>query len=130
MNCARIYNQSISNHHSHILNNKCAYAHVYAHYIHPVREWQTSFSLRPEDVLNGFFIYSLLLDKVERQHILILPHSAQGNQKVCLEPALAERNQTMEGIGQEYYPHACNLCCIIFTDTDGKYVYVELYNLT
>jgi hypothetical protein len=66
MNCARIYNQLISNRHSHILNNKRAYAHVYAHYIRPLREWQTSFSLRPEDVLNGFFIYSLLLDKAER----------------------------------------------------------------
>jgi hypothetical protein len=30
-----------------------------------------------------------------------------------------ERNQSMEGIGQEYYTHACNLCCIVFEDEEG-----------
>jgi hypothetical protein len=119
MNCARIYNQSIGHRHAHVLNNRRAYANVYAQYIRPLRNWQTSLSLRAEDVLNGFFVYSLLLDKAERQNILILPHSAS-HQKVRLEPALAERNQSMEGIGQEHYPHACDLCCIMSSDEDGR----------
>jgi len=119
MNCTQIYNQSIGHCHSHVLNNKQAYANVHPHYICLSHKWQTSFSLWPEDVLNGFFLYSLLLYKAERHNILILPHSA-GNQKYHLKPAHAERNQSMEGIGQEYYPHACDLCCIISMNENGR----------
>ncbi|KAG1817374.1 hypothetical protein EV424DRAFT_1347961 [Suillus variegatus] len=32
-----------------------------------------------------------------------------------------ERNKEMEGIGQEAYPHACDLCFIIIGDNDSKY---------
>ncbi|KAK7012469.1 hypothetical protein R3P38DRAFT_2790720 [Favolaschia claudopus] len=75
--------------------------------------------MRAEDVLNGFFLYSLLLEKAERRSILVLAHD-ESTQKGRLGPALAERNKAMEGIGQEAYPHACDLCFFVFEDGDGN----------
>lgn len=119
MNCARIYNLSMADCHAYIVNNKQAFANSWTRHCPPRPQWQTSFSLRQEDVLNGFFLYSLLLDKAERNTLLILSHDGR-SQKLRLEPALAERNALMEGIGQESYTHACNLCCIMFEDEDNR----------
>ncbi|KAJ6479387.1 hypothetical protein DFH09DRAFT_951397, partial [Mycena vulgaris] len=78
-NCARIYNAAMSSPQPHVVNNKLAF---------------------PADVMNGFFLYSFLLDKSEQSGILVLPHdeSSQGDR---LKPALAERKSVMEGTGQE-----------------------------
>lgn len=56
-----------------------------------------------------FLLYSLLLEKAERRGGLVLPHD-EASHKDRLIPALAEQNKAMEGIGQEAYPHACDLC--------------------
>jgi hypothetical protein len=37
-----------------------------------------------------------------------------------LIPALAERNKGTEGIGQEAYPHAFDLCFFVFEAKDGS----------
>ncbi|RDB15791.1 hypothetical protein Hypma_003744 [Hypsizygus marmoreus] len=81
-------------------------------------EWQTSFKLCAEDAMNGFFLYSLLLDLSERRGILVLSHDAP-SQKDRLQPALDVRNKATEGIGQECYPHACDVCFIVYTDDNG-----------
>lgn len=72
------------------------------------QDWPSE-QLRAEDALNGFFLYSLLLHKAEHQHYLVLSHDVQ-SQRYRLEPALEERNKSMEGIGQEYWAHACDIC--------------------
>ncbi|EDR00638.1 uncharacterized protein LACBIDRAFT_333942 [Laccaria bicolor S238N-H82] len=118
-NCARIYNTSLCVPHAHILNNKLAFQSNYHRYEKANVDWQTSLSLQDVDVLNGFFLYSLLLEKAERRTILQLPHN-ESSQKDRLAPALQERNHLIEGIGQEQYPHACNLCFIVFQDKSGK----------
>ncbi|EDR03022.1 uncharacterized protein LACBIDRAFT_331992 [Laccaria bicolor S238N-H82] len=118
-NCARIYNTSLRVPHAHILNNKLAFQSNYHRYEKANVDWQTSLSLQDVDVLNGFFLYSLLLEKAERRTILQLPHN-ESSQKDRLAPALQERNHLIEGIGQEQYPHACNLCFIVFKDKSGK----------
>lgn len=69
--------------------------------------------------MNGFFLYSLLLDKAERRSILILSHN-ETSQRDRLQHALAERNKAMEGIGQENYPHACDLCFVAKEGPDGQ----------
>lgn len=69
--------------------------------------------------MNGFFLYSLLLDKTEQGGILILPHD-EASQSYRLQPALAERNSAMEGTGQECYAHACDLCFVIVKNEQGQ----------
>ncbi|KAL0957792.1 hypothetical protein HGRIS_001569 [Hohenbuehelia grisea] len=74
--------------------------------------------MRDEDVMNGFFSYSLLLDKAEHGIVLVLPHVIKG-QMDQLKEAMHEQNQTMEGSGQEAYQHACDVCCQIIEKDDG-----------
>lgn len=69
--------------------------------------------------MNGFFLYSLLLDRAERGNILTVQHD-RASQKDRLDAALDERNKAIEGIGQECWPHACNLCFIVFEDDEGR----------
>ncbi|KAJ7663445.1 hypothetical protein B0H17DRAFT_1144090 [Mycena rosella] len=109
-NWARIYNCALSEIDPHIANNKLAFASVY-------EGW--NLELRNVDVTNGFFLYSLLLEKSERGGILLLPHD-EPSQRDRLKPALAERKKAMEGIGQEHWAHACDLCFVIFEDADGN----------
>ncbi|KAH7927102.1 hypothetical protein BV22DRAFT_1103930 [Leucogyrophana mollusca] len=124
MNCARVYNEALAVRHSYILNNKLAFSSIYESHLDETLTWPCSLRLRDADVLNGFFLYSLLLDKAERGSLLILPHDA-GSQKLRIEPALMERNKEMEGIGQEAYPHACGLCFIVFEDDDGRKMKIQ-----
>ncbi|KAJ7687596.1 hypothetical protein B0H17DRAFT_1136146 [Mycena rosella] len=117
-NWARIYNCALSEIDPHIANNKLAFASVYGnHKKTPPEGW--NLELRNVDVTNGFFLYSLLLEKSERGGILLLLHD-EPSQKDRLKPALAECNKAMEGIGQEHWAHACDLCFVIFEDTDGN----------
>lgn len=114
MNLARIYNHVLLPSHPHIINNRQAFISVSAQY-HSQRQQHL---MRDEDVLNGFFLYSLLLDKAECNTCLVLPHDAP-SQSERLRNALQERNKATEGIGQESYPHICDVCCHI-TAKDGK----------
>ncbi|KAG2743488.1 hypothetical protein P692DRAFT_201886487 [Suillus brevipes Sb2] len=54
----------------------------------------------------------------EHNSCLVLPHDEQ--QRIRIDVALSERNKEMEGIGQEAYPHACDLCFIVIGDNDSK----------
>jgi hypothetical protein len=53
----------------------------------------------PDDVMNGFFLYSISLDLSEHGRTLVLPR----NQILRLQATLTERNKVTEDIGQEYY---------------------------
>ncbi|KAJ6600574.1 hypothetical protein DFH09DRAFT_844323, partial [Mycena vulgaris] len=82
-------------------------------------DWKFNCMIRKEDVMDDFFLYSLLLDKSEQSGILVLPHDESG-QGDRLKPALAERNSAMEGTGQECYAHTCDLCFIIVENEQGQ----------
>lgn len=81
--------------------------------------WQSSLNLRDEVVLNGVFLYCLLLDKAEQGGILVL-NQEEHSQRDRLKAALAERNKAMEGTGQECYTHACDACFIVLEDENGR----------
>ncbi|KAJ7164484.1 hypothetical protein C8R46DRAFT_901653 [Mycena filopes] len=122
-NWARIYNCALADPNAHMTNNKLAFASVYHQHQRSIPEgW--NLELRNTDVTNGFFLYSLLLEKAERSGILILPHD-EATQKDRLQPVLAERNKAMEGIGQEHYAHACDLCFVVFEDDDGNLMKIQ-----
>ncbi|KAJ6532988.1 hypothetical protein B0H19DRAFT_1272602 [Mycena capillaripes] len=121
-NWARIYNCALADIDPHITNNKLAFASVYhQHKRTPPEGW--NLELRNVDA-NGFFLYSLLLEKSEWGGILVLPHD-EAKQRDRLQPALAERNKVMEGIGQEYYPHPCDLYFVVFEDAEGNLVKIQ-----
>lgn len=119
MNCARIYNTALANPYAYIANNPRAYSGVIRKYEKHPTSWQTTFEMPDKHVTNGFFLYSLLLDRAERGLILQLQHD-EASQKDRLQPALHGRNKLMEGIGQELYTHACDLCFVVFNDGAGK----------
>ncbi|KAJ7454472.1 hypothetical protein FB451DRAFT_1280048 [Mycena latifolia] len=97
-NCARIYNEALSTPRQHIRNNKLAFTAIYHETKHHTPDdWNFNRSIRKEDTMNGFFLYSLLLDKAEQQGILVLPHD-ETSQSDRLQPALAERNRAMERV--------------------------------
>ncbi|KAJ7028171.1 hypothetical protein C8F04DRAFT_1044296 [Mycena alexandri] len=121
-NCARIYNQALSTPRQHVLNNKLAFTAIYHNTKHLTPDdWNTTRLIRKEDTMNGFFLYSLLLDKAEHGGILMLPHDEQ-SQSDRMEQALAERNSAMEGTGQECYAHACDLCFVVYENEHGHLV--------
>ncbi|KAF9537886.1 hypothetical protein CPC08DRAFT_824680 [Agrocybe pediades] len=122
-NLARLYNFSLANVDSVLINNERAFGPYCVRESPLQRYWQTSLKLQEEHVMNGFFLYSLLLEKAERHAILALPH--QGLLRDRLQIALSERNKQMEGVGQESYTHACDLCYIIFQDDNGRYMKLQ-----
>ncbi|KIJ57565.1 hypothetical protein HYDPIDRAFT_104097, partial [Hydnomerulius pinastri MD-312] len=115
MNCARIYNIALADCHAYIRNNPLAFPS--ASIDHRPTSWSLSLEMRDVDVLNGFFIYSLLLDRAERRSTLVVPHNT--TQKDRINDALIARNKEMEGIGQEAYLHACDRCFIV-EDSAGQ----------
>lgn len=115
----QIYNHTLAIHCPHIINNKLASATTFHHQVQSPIDWQSSLKMRPDNVMNGFFLYSLLLNQAECCSGLLLPHDA-ADQKECLQPALEEWNAATEGIGQENYAHACELCFIVFLDSNGE----------
>ncbi|KAF9538244.1 hypothetical protein CPC08DRAFT_651514, partial [Agrocybe pediades] len=122
-NCARIYNISLASQLSVRLNNELAFGPVEVPDVPDQRHWQTSLELQDEHVLNGFFIYSLLLEKAERQQPLSLGHNLYHRDR--LQPALQERNKSMEGPGQEAYTHACDLCYVVYEGDDGRQMKIQ-----
>ncbi|KAJ7508142.1 hypothetical protein B0H11DRAFT_1704742 [Mycena galericulata] len=124
-NCARIYKEALSSARPHVVNNKLAFTAIY----HQTKnltpaDWKFNRLIRKEDVMNGFFLYSLLLDKSEHGGILVLPHD-EASQSDRLQPALAERNSAMEGTGQECYTHACDLCFVVVEDEQGQLMKIQ-----
>lgn len=71
-----------------------------------------------DDIWNGFFLHSLLLDHAEHRTILKLNHHAP-SQLLHLQPTLCSQNLQMRGTGQEEWSHACDLCCWVYTDENG-----------
>ncbi|KIK77677.1 hypothetical protein PAXRUDRAFT_17338 [Paxillus rubicundulus Ve08.2h10] len=65
MTCAWIYNTALWNVDSYILSNPLAFSSVIDQYKEDTVTWPCLLQMHDEDVLNGFFIYSLLLDKAE-----------------------------------------------------------------
>ncbi|KAG1720182.1 hypothetical protein EDB19DRAFT_1930573 [Suillus lakei] len=119
MNCARVYNYALAQRHAlYISNNRRAFDATLPRAFDEEFSWQYTLRMCDTDVLNGFFIYSLLLEKAEHSSCLVLPHDEQ--QRIRIDVALSERNKEMEGIGQEAYPHACDLCFIVIGDDDSK----------
>ncbi|KAF8196942.1 hypothetical protein BJ912DRAFT_846451 [Pholiota molesta] len=124
MNCARIYNESLACLNSHILSNKLAYSNTFHLYEQVENPLSSNLIMDEEHVLNAFFLYGLLIDKAEKQTRLVLSHK-EPSQREHLRPALAERNQEMEGTGQEAYRHACDLCFITYKDNNGREVKMQ-----
>ncbi|KAG1733287.1 hypothetical protein EDB19DRAFT_1929099 [Suillus lakei] len=118
MNCAHVYNYALAQRHAYISNNRRAFDATLPRAFDEEFSWQYTLRMCDTDVLNGFFIYSLLLEKAEHSSCLVLPHDEQ--QRIRIDVALSERNKEMEGIGQEAYPHACDLCFIVIGDDDSK----------
>ncbi|KAJ7092220.1 hypothetical protein C8R44DRAFT_750333 [Mycena epipterygia] len=87
-------------------------------------DWKVTSSIRKEDPVNGFFLYSLLLEEAEQGGILILPHD-EASQSYRLQPALAELNSATEGTGQECYVHACDLCFVIVKNEQGQLMKIQ-----
>ncbi|KAI6012337.1 hypothetical protein EDC04DRAFT_2956638, partial [Pisolithus marmoratus] len=122
MNCTCIYNVALAHPNAYILNNRLAFA--IAQGTEDVgKSWPCSLQMQDEDVLNGFFIYSLLLDKAEKQSQLVLIHDSL--QHTRIDAALIVRNKEMEGIGQEAYPHACDKCFAILNNEQGQKVKIQ-----
>ncbi|KAG6914131.1 hypothetical protein DXG01_002276 [Tephrocybe rancida] len=117
-NSARIYNKTLAHWNPHIHNNPVTFRDRLQLPISP-QPWQTSLEMCPEDALNRFFLYSVLLHKAEHGTILILPHNVH-SQMDRIKPALQERNEDMEGTGQENYAHACNRCFIVSANEKGE----------
>jgi CxC6 like cysteine cluster associated with KDZ transposases len=69
----------------------------------------------------------LILEEAEQHSILNLAHD-ETSQRDQLQATLAKRNKQMEGIGQENYTHACDLCFII-TEDEGKQSEYEIQDL-
>ncbi|KAI6017835.1 hypothetical protein EDC04DRAFT_2607977 [Pisolithus marmoratus] len=123
MNCACIYDVALADPNAYILNNRLAFA--IAQGTEDVgKSWPCSLQMRDEDVLNGLFIYSLLLDKAEKQSQLVLIHDSL--QHTRIDAALIVRNKEMEGIGQEAYPHACDKCFAILNNEQGQKEHTKL----
>ncbi|KIJ60382.1 hypothetical protein HYDPIDRAFT_98972 [Hydnomerulius pinastri MD-312] len=122
MNCARIYNLALANPRAYVANNKRAFATTF-HDEEGRHRCHSSTPLRPADVLNGFFVYSLLLHHAERGSFLILPHDYDHKDRI--DVALVVRNKEMEGIGQEAYPHACDLCFIVVDGDEGQKLKIQ-----
>ncbi|KDQ13593.1 hypothetical protein BOTBODRAFT_146187 [Botryobasidium botryosum FD-172 SS1] len=74
--------------------------------------------VRPEHVLDGFYLHSLLMyySREKLNRILELPNT--GLQSLRLQAALEARNREMEGTGQDEYAHVCT-GCTLFDDTDS-----------
>jgi len=103
-NCARIYNDGMSDHGF--------------DFTLPA-DWNKTFEMDVDDVWNGFYLNALLLDSAEHRQLLVLPHAQGMTQRQRLEAAIRARNKALEGPGQEAWNHACDVCCYAFTDENG-----------
>ncbi|KAF8576618.1 hypothetical protein K439DRAFT_1649253 [Ramaria rubella] len=104
---------------AHQANNRTVFLYTGQPEVPLPGSWQSSLTMSSGHVLNGFLLYSLLLDKAEHNQTLVMPHDA-ASQKLHLEPVMTEWNATMEGISQEHYAHACDLCCKMYENDEVK----------
>lgn len=81
--------------------------------------WDYSLNMSTETVWDAFSLHGLLVDALERQEALELPHNGQ-DQSTRIEVALQHCNMQMVGPGQEYWNHACNKCCKISEDEKSR----------
>ncbi|KAH6894811.1 hypothetical protein BKA70DRAFT_1375758 [Coprinopsis sp. MPI-PUGE-AT-0042] len=128
LNCARIHNYSLLQPKGYMYNNRLAFTD----YILPLtvaetyEGWQTALKLWEEDILNGFFLYSLLLDHSERDTCLLLKHQVPSHRE-RLQDELQRRNDRMEGTGQEEYFHACDLCFKVLEQDGELHTFSSIY---
>ncbi|KDQ05857.1 hypothetical protein BOTBODRAFT_60845 [Botryobasidium botryosum FD-172 SS1] len=85
--------------------------------------WQTSLRLTSVFVFDGFLLYSLLRHHDEQDTILSLPHDT--TQSLRLNAALEAQNKQMEGTGQEYWAHACDICLKLSKNSHGDTVKMQ-----
>lgn len=90
---------------------------------------QPTHTLTSEQVWDGFFLHSLLLEHSEHGTVLELAHNAQ-DQAERLRPALEARNAAMVGPGQEMWSHACELCCELRQNATGGYGMLIIISLS
>ncbi len=82
-------------------------------------QWDYALEMSSEMALDAFFMNALLLDAAERGVLLELQQSATNQtDRMCL--ALEAQTERLKGPGQEYWNHACDLCCEIDADTGRK----------
>ncbi|KAF8577525.1 hypothetical protein K439DRAFT_1649069 [Ramaria rubella] len=124
LNCARIYNHAFRVGDPHIANNESAFPQARAMQTPLPRAWGSLLVMSSVNVLDGFFLYSLLLHTAEHNEVLVLRHDASSHRR-RLEDAMARCNAAMEGWGQESYMHACNLCCLIYKNDEGDLVKLQ-----
>ena len=74
--------------------------------------------------MNGFLLYSLILDKAEHHTHLELPHDCP-TQNDRLSKALAICNKAVESIGLEAWAHACDQCFKVQRIGDAKDSYLS-----
>ncbi|KAF8575249.1 hypothetical protein K439DRAFT_1649592 [Ramaria rubella] len=86
-NCVRSYNQALQVPEAHKANNGSVFGN--ADEVPLLCAWQVSLSMSGATILDGFLLYSLLLDKAEHHEVL------------------------------EHYAHACDLCCWIYENDKG-----------
>ncbi|TFK91005.1 hypothetical protein K466DRAFT_573933 [Polyporus arcularius HHB13444] len=122
-NCARLYNVALAISNPEVHNNPLAYGVTPFLPLYK-STWPYSFEMSGDTAMNGFLLYSLLLDKAEHNSHLTLPHDCP-TQKDRLMEALVVRNKAMEGIGQEEWAHACDLCFKVQQKPDGTFVKVQ-----
>jgi hypothetical protein len=82
---------------------------------HP--DW-VDFTLRPEQVSDGFILLALLEDYAARDKILRVPHG--GDQKDRFTDAIRERNARMAASGQPEWAHYCSKCTRVYHGGDGE----------
>ncbi|KAI0072019.1 hypothetical protein K474DRAFT_462626 [Panus rudis PR-1116 ss-1] len=84
------------------------------------RAWPAPSVLSCDLVWDAFFLYTLLEWKANapKPTQLVLDHDHQ--QAARLLGAIQDRNMAMSGHGQPHWNHACDLCCHIGKNEDGK----------
>lgn len=86
------------------------------------KHWTTTPILSPEIIWDAFFQFSLLCEcdeQIDNGSPVSLIMTNSGEQADRLHAKLDERNKLMVGPGQEYWDHACDLCCEVKV-TDGR----------
>ena len=81
--------------------------------------WCYSLDMNTGMVWNVFFLHGLIMDSLDREETLELPHNGE-DQSTRIDIVLKHHNVRMVGPGQEYWNHACSRCCEISEDNTSK----------
>lgn len=112
-NCARIYNESLSNlHRKHQAGIPASEAPLSG------LKWHVGLEITPEFVTEGFILHSLLLWHHKRNETLTLPDEGPNN-RLRLKGAMQRRNDLMQGTGYDAWNHICDKCCVVMEKPDG-----------